>query len=257
MRRSKQWGVLGGQKCCESRAREAYWRTKCCARSVSEGWVAENGAIAEPGRCRVAKSSAGVVFGKVGWPKMLRVPRQGGFGLPQVRRAEHLVRLGGRTCGESRARRLKAATSASFVASRDFTLAKVLQTSQFLALASSPRLLAAQLWEECLFLSRRVLAPLIGEPILQKVLILSRQGPRSGHLPPHGGHFLNPSCKEFTSGRGLFGGAFFFGFSGRPVLVGALGRHKKASGAAPGGPGRPRMPGVAPGGLWCPKMLQE
>ena len=92
-----------------------------------------------------------------------------------------------------------------------------------------------------LILSRRVLAPLIGEPILQKVLILSRQGPRLGHLPPHGGHLLGPFRKEFTSGRGLFGGAFFFGFSVRPVLVGALGRHKKASGAAPGGPGRPRM----------------
>ena len=35
--------------------------------------------------------------------------------------------------------------------------------------------------------------------------------------PPHGGHLLGPSCKEFTSGRGLFWRASNFGFSGRPT----------------------------------------
>ena len=92
-----------------------------------------------------------------------------------------------------------------------------------------------------LILSRRVLAPLIGEPILQKVLVLSRQGPRPGHLPPHGGHFLGPSCKEFTSGRCLVGEASILGFSVRPMLAKALVRHKKASAAAPGGSGRPKV----------------
>ena len=47
---------------------------KCGGRRIWAGWVAENAPKAAPEKFRVANNTAGVAFGEVVWPKMLRRP---------------------------------------------------------------------------------------------------------------------------------------------------------------------------------------
>ena len=118
-------------------------------------------------------------------------------------------------------------------------------------------LIRGAVMKKVLILARRVLTPLIGEPILQKSAYIVEARPTTCR-PPHVGHFLGPSCKEFTSGRELFGGSILFGIFGPSSAGRGLAAPQKGFRRSTWRVGAAEIAsGVARGGVWCPKMLEE